>query len=169
VLPCPSSHASSRFAFYHRKKFLPEPQSLKKRFSAAVVLSLAFLFPASINTPWQSNGLLNFSEGKAFSDQLEHARLGAFSASRHRQNMIALEWRTDFERGLEGFVIERRAARAGSEFARCGYMPALGMTRRPQQYHFIDTPPGPGAYFYRLRLVDQNRGNGCSNEIACNL
>lgn len=93
------------------------------------------------------------------------ARLVALAAKREGLNKITLEWRTLMERGLEGFIIERRAGSAEGEFARCGFMPALGNSAAPQEYHFVDTPPVSGAYYYRLRALAQNGDSGFSHEV----
>ncbi len=94
------------------------------------------------------------------------ARLAALAAKREAVNKITLEWRTLIERSLEGFIIERRSGSADGEFARCGFMPALGNSTEPQEYHFVDTPPTSGAYYYRLRALAQNGDSGFSREVA---
>ncbi len=121
-------------------------------------------------------GLWNFEHDVAVPALHEHghkqangARLSELAANRHQQESISLEWRTDFERGLEGFVIERRESTADGKFARCGYMPALGNSQRPQHYRFVDTPPKHGVYYYRLAAMNHNGDCGYSNEVACDL
>lgn len=152
---------------------------MKKKFAAAVVIGLAFLLPASINTSWQSNGLLNFSGAAALDSEpgagtneagLQRGalcvRLSEFAASRYREGRISVEWRTAFEQGLEGFVIERRENTGSGAFTRCGYVPALGHSQQPQRYRFIDAPPTREVYYYRLRAVDQSGACGYSRETT---
>ncbi|MEK7730011.1 MAG: LamG domain-containing protein [candidate division KSB1 bacterium] len=95
------------------------------------------------------------------------ARLSEFTASRHQLKTICLEWRTAYEHGVEGFELERREGTSTGTFARCGYMPALGTSQQAQHYRFIDAPPKPGVYYYRLRALDQNGDRGFSKEVAC--
>jgi len=97
------------------------------------------------------------------------SRFSAFVAKAYHRDTIELEWQATREQGLEAYVVERRDATATGKFERCGYMPALGSTEQEQQYRFVDAPPAPGRYYYRLRVVDQNGNSGYSQEIAGSL
>lgn len=94
------------------------------------------------------------------------ARLEDFTVKRHARDLVAVEWRTDLEQGLEGFVVERREGTANGEFVRCGYMPALGDSRVPQAYRFVDKIPVHQKYYYRLRALARNGDSGFSHEVA---
>lgn len=117
-------------------------------------------------------GLWNFEPAQA-AEQWQRtltaargARLENFVAQRHAQDLIAVEWRTDLEQGLEGFIVERREGNANGEFVRCGYMPALGDSRAPQAYRFVDKIPLHQKFYYRLRALARNGDSGFSHEVA---
>ena len=152
---------------------------MKKSFSAVAVIVLAFLFPASIDTSWHTASLIHFSGASVLVNESNMAanqsdlmtnthclQLGELSASRYHRGMVSLEWRTTFEQGLEGFILERRDNTESGAFVRCGYVPALGRSQQPQRYRFLDQPATNEIYYYRLRAVDRNGACGYSQEVT---
>lgn len=82
-------------------------------------------------------------------------QLASFTAVRHGQWHVRLDWRTISEVNNYGFEIQRAADRRGP-FGTVlgGFVPGNGTTSQPHDYHYIDTTAPPGQWFYRLKQID---------------
>ncbi|MCC5946693.1 MAG: T9SS type A sorting domain-containing protein [Bernardetiaceae bacterium] len=77
---------------------------------------------------------------------------------------ILLEWRTVWEKGSEGFFVERSTD--GIHFQGLGFVPSKGEGQAIRNYNFIDNEPPSGTWYYRLRQVDFDGSEAFSNIIA---
>lgn len=110
--------------------------------------------------PWQRSvsGVTSFSPfgiGDVSSPLPVDLRL--FTAE-SRDGAVHLAWRTERERGVAGFALERRRVdvRSGMEESdtQIGFIAATGSDGHGAAYQFVDTPPAGGSWSYRLRMVD---------------
>lgn len=115
---------------------------------------------ASGGGPWQRSvsGVTSFSPfgiGDVQSPLPVDLRL--FTAEAH-DGAVHLAWRTERERGVAGFAIERRRVEAGrgeeESDTQIGFIAASGSDGLGTAYRFVDTPPAGGSWSYRLRMVD---------------
>ena len=75
-----------------------------------------------------------------------------------------LQWRTETERNVRTFVIERSTD--GVKFEAIGQVAALGNSDGQQQYRFIDRHTGPNALYYRLKTIDNDDTFAYSNLLV---
>lgn len=66
-----------------------------------------------------------------------------------------IEWRTASEKDNSGFVVERSFN--GVQFDSLGFVQGNGTTLLPQAYDFVDTWPGSGWNYYRLKQIDYDQ------------
>ena len=78
------------------------------------------------------------------------ANVTGFTALLHDHRTVALTWNTGAEEIGDQFIVER--SKDQSAFLVVGTKNAIGS---PSFYHFQDSPPTNGPYFYRLRLADR--------------
>ncbi|NUN69376.1 MAG: hypothetical protein HUU02_06655, partial [Bacteroidetes bacterium] len=79
-----------------------------------------------------------------------------------------LRWATATEMNTAGFEIERTAAGgqlSAVRWRREGFVEGSGTTNAPREYTFSDTPPGAGAYSYRLKQIDRDGRFEYSNTV----
>lgn len=77
--------------------------------------------------------------------------LSAWNAHKKLKNNV-LEWRTEGERGISHFEVERSGS--GFSFERIGGDIASANSEGPHDYSFVDQQPELGGNYYRLRTVD---------------
>ena len=65
---------------------------------------------------------------------------------------VQLEWQTATESNNFGFYVERSSD--GRSFQEIAFVLGNGTSTVPRRYAYVDSVPGPGTYFYRLRQVD---------------
>ncbi|MEO6490656.1 MAG: GEVED domain-containing protein [Ferruginibacter sp.] len=76
----------------------------------------------------------------------------SFTGSK-RNDVIRLLWKTEQEQDTKEFQVER--SMNSFEFASIGIIPAAGLSTG-SNYNFSDPAITPGAYFYRLKMLDRD-------------
>lgn len=66
---------------------------------------------------------------------------------------VHLRWETEREVNSLGFEIERSVATTG-QWTTLAFIESIGTSRDGASYSYIDVPPGPGLWLYRLRQID---------------
>lgn len=80
------------------------------------------------------------------------AYLGDFNVSKQLNGTVLVKWATISEHNNEYFTIEHSTD--GIHFTNIGKISSLGYTANGFSYEFIDSKPGIGNNFYRIRMVD---------------
>lgn len=80
------------------------------------------------------------------------AYLGDFIVSKQLNGTVLVKWTTISEHNNEYFTIEHSTD--GVLFTEIGKISSLGYTANGFSYQFIDSKPGIGKNFYRIRMVD---------------
>ncbi|MBL7983291.1 MAG: FG-GAP repeat protein [Flavobacteriales bacterium] len=75
-----------------------------------------------------------------------------------------LNWTTATESGAAAFAVERDMG--DGRFVEVGRVSASGNSLVPIEYHFLDPLTRSGTIYYRLRMIDQDGGQGTSPTIA---
>ena len=81
-------------------------------------------------------------------------KLGAFTATKQRDETVLLNWNTFSENDNNYFVIEHSVD--GKNFTGIAKRLSNGNTSSGYNYDYIHTTPVSGANFYRLKMVDVN-------------
>ncbi len=75
-----------------------------------------------------------------------------------------LSWTTATESGAAAFAVERDMG--DGRFVEVGRVSASGNSLVPIEYHFLDPLTRSGTIYYRLRMIDQDGGQGTSPTVA---
>ncbi len=88
--------------------------------------------------------------------QVTPVDLGSFDASYSEEEAgVLVEWTTQSEENNLGFFVLRSDALGGSyETLNAEIIPGAGTSAVPNTYTFLDKPPQPGTYYYKLKQVD---------------
>lgn len=92
--------------------------------------------------------------------------LTSFSAE-PSEGKIYLHWQTATETNNKGFEVERKLY--GSGWLTTGFISGKGTTTELTDYVFVDAPPAPGKYIYRLKQIDYSGAYEYSKEVEAEI
>lgn len=94
-------------------------------------------------------------------------QLAAFTARQETGGAVRLAWRTVSETNNFGFYVQRRADSAPAFADVAGaFIPGNGTTVVPREYAYTDVPGSSGTWWYRLRQVDLDGSEHCTDAVA---
>ncbi len=120
-----------------------------------------------------------FDPGKAGNLALEMSKnegatpveLSSFTANMVGGN-VELNWRTETEVNVYSFQIERAPVNneaTENSWTMIGEVMASGNSNSPKQYSFVDNKINPGAYEYKLKIIDTDGSFKYSDIVEVNL
>lgn len=77
-----------------------------------------------------------------------------FTATVFQKNQVLLKWATQYEKGNEGFFVQRSLD--GKSWHELGFVPGHGNETGFHNYNWTDSNPFAGFNYYRLRQKDQD-------------
>jgi hypothetical protein len=81
-------------------------------------------------------------------------QMGTLTATIVPGGRVQLDWTTLSENSNQGFQVERSSGNPDHfDPVSNGFVPGYGTSSLPHSYSFIDSTPGAGSWFYRLKLV----------------
>ncbi|OQP47801.1 hypothetical protein A4H97_31040 [Niastella yeongjuensis] len=93
-------------------------------------------------------------------------KLSSFTGRLSTETEATIAWSSSLEENSFRYEVERSAD--GKNFVKVGTVTAAGTSVQTVKYSFNDPLPGSGAYFYRLKLVDQDGRSEYSKTVYVN-
>ncbi len=85
-----------------------------------------------------------------------------------RGDIVAIRWETEREINSRGFAVER-GAREDGPWNSLNFVESTGGARLPASYEYLDQPPAPGIWYYRLRQIDMDGTQNFSSVLRADL
>ena len=93
-------------------------------------------------------------------------KLSSFSGRLNTETEATIAWSSSMEENSFKYEVQRSAD--GKNFVTVGTVTAAGISVQTVKYSYNDVLPGSGAYFYRLRMVDQDGHSELSKTVYVN-
>ena len=90
-----------------------------------------------------------------------------FNAHLQNDKTVLLQWQTESEQNLSGFIVQRSFT--SNNFSTIGYVPASGNNNLKINYSAPDNQPLQGVNFYRLKMVDVDGKFTYSKIVSVNI
>ena len=132
--------------------------------SATINYNGTFIDYVEIN--YWMNGLLKncrFRPGPAASLPI---KLSSFSGRLTTETEATIAWSSSLEENSYKYEVQRSAD--GKNFVSVGTVNAAGTSLQTVKYSYNDVLPGAGAYFYRLKMIDQDGKSEMSKTVYVN-
>lgn len=137
------SQIDSSFAYYH------------ERHLTSLIPFTAYFYKIVC---WDTTGVRGFTKINEFQTSGDSSvfsvNLISFSLIRLEYDKIRLIWKTEFEREMYGFEIQR--SEDNTHFKKIGFIKASGSGKAIHLYQFTDSKVKQYPAFYRLKLISDN-------------
>ena len=121
----------------------------------------------SIATSTKRNGLSGFSDF-ATAQSLAPLPIELLSFEAHSKPAgVLTTWETASETNNDYFIVERSID--ANKFEKVGVVDGSGTTTENHSYSFLDSDPGRGVFYYRLKQIDIDGGYSYSDIVAIKL
>jgi hypothetical protein len=93
-------------------------------------------------------------------------KLSSFSGRLNTETEATIAWSSSLEENSFKYEVQRSAD--GKNFVTVGTVNAAGTSLQTVKYSYNDALPGAGAYFYRLKMIDQDGKSEMSKTVYVN-